>query len=95
MSIDVHIARNVAKLVRIRVEDEDLADLVSEFNAILGFIEQLSEVDVTDVEPMVSVTPMDMTLRDDAVIDGGQQQNVLSNAPDVREGFYAVPKVVE
>ena len=95
MSIDTDTARRVAKLARIRVEDDALPALAGEFNAIVGFIEQMQEVDVTDVEPMVSVTPMRLKRRVDVVTDGGQQDKVLANAPDAREGFFAVPKVVE
>ncbi|MCV6596477.1 MAG: Asp-tRNA(Asn)/Glu-tRNA(Gln) amidotransferase subunit GatC [Mangrovicoccus sp.] len=95
MSIDIETAAKVAKLARIRVEDDALPALAAEFNTILGFIEQLSEVDVDDVEPMVSVTPMRLKRREDAVSDGDIQDKVLANAPDAREGFFAVPKVVE
>jgi len=95
MSIDIETAAKVAKLARIRVEDDALPALAAEFNNILGFIEQLSEVDVDDVEPMVSVTPMRLKRREDAVTDGDIQDKVLANAPDAREGFFAVPKVVE
>lgn len=95
MSIDIETARKVAKLARIAVPEEDLPALAGEFNAILGFIEQLGEVDVEGVEPMVSVTPMRLKRREDVVTDGDQQAKVLSNAPDAREGFFAVPKVVE
>ncbi len=95
MSIDIETARRVAKLARIRVEEDALGALASEFNTILGFIEQLSEVDVDGVEPMTSVTPMRLKRRPDVVTDGGQQSAVLANAPDAREGFFAVPKVVE
>ncbi|ETX29508.1 Asp-tRNA(Asn)/Glu-tRNA(Gln) amidotransferase subunit GatC [Roseivivax isoporae] len=95
MSIDTATAARVAKLARIRVDDDALPALAGEFNTILGFIEQLSEVDVDGVEPMVSVTPMRLKRRDDTVTDGGDAGSVLSNAPDAREGFYAVPKVVE
>lgn len=95
MSIDIETARKVAHLARIRVEEEDLPALAGEFNAILGFIDQLGEVDVEGVEPMVSVTPMRLKRRDDVVTDGNQQAAVLKNAPDAREGFFAVPKVVE
>jgi aspartyl-tRNA(Asn)/glutamyl-tRNA(Gln) amidotransferase subunit C len=95
MSIDRETARKVAHLARIRVEEGDLDALASEFNTILGFIEQLQEVDVAGVEPMVSVTPMRLKRREDVVTDGGQQAKVLANAPDAREGFFAVPKVVE
>lgn len=95
MSIDSETAAKVAKLARIRVEEEALPALSAEFNTILGFIEQLNEVDVDDVEPMVSVTPMRLKRREDVVTDGDIQDKILSNAPDAREGFFAVPKVVE
>ena len=95
MSIDTKTAAHVAKLARIRVDEERLPALAEEFNAVLGFIEQLNEVDVEGVEPMVSVTPMRLKRRKDGVTDGNMQDKVLSNAPDAREGFFAVPKVVE
>ena len=95
MSIDKATAAKVAKLARIRVEEEDLPALAQDFNAILGFIEQLGELDVDDVEPMTSVTPQRLKRREDVVTDGNQQAKVLANAPDAREGFFAVPKVVE
>lgn len=95
MSIDTETARRVAKLARIKVEDDALPALAQEFNDILGFIEQLNEVDVEGVEPMTSVTPMRLKRRQDGVTDGNQQDKILANAPDAREGFFAVPKVVE
>ncbi|MYM56587.1 Asp-tRNA(Asn)/Glu-tRNA(Gln) amidotransferase subunit GatC [Thalassovita mangrovi] len=95
MSIDTKTAAKVAKLARIKVEDEALPALANEFNTILGFIEQLNEVDVEGVEPMTSVTPMRLKRREDIVTDGNMQDKILSNAPDAREGFFAVPKVVE
>ncbi|TNC51839.1 Asp-tRNA(Asn)/Glu-tRNA(Gln) amidotransferase subunit GatC [Rubellimicrobium rubrum] len=95
MAIDTDTARKVARLARIRVEEERLPALAREFDAILGFIEQLNEVDVEGVEPMTSVTPMRLKRRQDVVTDGNQQDKVLLNAPDSREGFFAVPKVVE
>ncbi len=95
MSIDESTAARVAKLARIRVEPEALPALAAEFNNILGFIEQLAEVDIDGVEPMTSVTPQRLKWRDDVVTDGDQQAAVLRNAPDAREGFFAVPKVVE
>ena len=95
MSIDVETARKVAHLARIRVEEERLPALAQEFSAILGFIEELNEVDIDGVEPMVSVTPMRLKRRADVVTDGNRQQAILANAPDAREGFFAVPKVVE
>jgi aspartyl-tRNA(Asn)/glutamyl-tRNA(Gln) amidotransferase subunit C len=95
MAIDTDTARRVAKLARIKVEDAALPALAQEFSTILGFIEQLNEVDVDGIEPMTSVTPQRLFRREDVVTDGNQQAAVLANAPDAREGFFAVPKVVE
>ena len=95
MSIDKETAARVAKLARIKVEEDALPALAQEFNDILGFIEQLNAVDVEGVEPMVSVEPMRLKRRKDGVTDGNMPDKVLSNAPDAREGFFAVPKVVE
>ena len=95
MSIDTDTARKVAKLARIRVEEAALPALAGELSGILAFMEQLTEVDVTGVEPMTSVTPMRLPRRVDVVTDGGIQDKILANAPDAREGFFAVPKVVE
>ena len=95
MSIDENTAAKVAKLARIEVESQDLKALAKEFNDILGFIEQLNEVDVEGIEPMTSVTPQKLIRRSDNVTDGDKQTAVLKNAPISREGFYAVPKVVE
>ena len=95
MSIDTDTARKVAKLARIRVEEAALPALAGELSGILAFMEQLTEVDVTGVEPMTSVTPMRLPRRVDVVTDGGIQAQILANAPDAREGFFAVPKVVE
>ncbi|RLJ59157.1 aspartyl/glutamyl-tRNA(Asn/Gln) amidotransferase subunit C [Litoreibacter meonggei] len=95
MSIDTQTAARVAKLARIAVPQEDLPKLASELNGIIAFMEQLNEVDVEGVEPMTSVTPQRLKRREDVVTDGSQQKAVLKNAPDAREGFFAVPKVVE
>jgi len=94
-TIDLETARRVAKLARIRVAEENLPALAGELSHILSFMEQLNEVDVEGVEPMTSVTPMRLKRRADTVTDDGMPQKVLSNAPDAREGFFAVPKVVE
>ena len=85
MSIDLETAAKVAKLARIKVEEDALPALASEFNTILGFIEQLNEVDVAGVEPMTSVTPQRLKRREDVVTDGNMQDRILSNAPDARE----------
>ncbi len=95
MSIDAETARRVAHLARVEVAEADLAPLAAELSAILGFMEQLGELDVTGVEPMTSVTPMRLPWREDAVTDGGYPERVLANAPDARDGFFTVPKVVE
>jgi len=95
MSIDKETAARVAHLARIRVSEDKLPALAEEFNAILGFVEQLNEVDVEGIEPMTSVTPMRLKRREDVVTDGNQADKIIKNAPDAREGFFAVPKVVE
>ena len=95
MSIDTNTARKVAHLARIAVKDQDLPALARELSGILTFMEQLNEVDVSGIEPMTSVTPMRLKRRADVVTEGGMADKILSNAPDAREGFFAVPKVVE
>lgn len=95
MAIDTDTARRVAHLARIEIDEADLPPLADRLSSILGFMEQLNEVDVSGVEPMTSVTPMALKRRPDVVTDGNIQEKVLANAPDAREGFFAVPKVVE
>ncbi len=95
MSIDKETARRVAHLARIEVAETDLDRVARELSGILGFMEQLREVDIEGVEPMTSVTPMALPWRDDVVTDGNRRDAVLANAPDARQGFFAVPKVVE
>ncbi len=95
MSIDKETARRVAHLARIAVAEDELEPLAVKLSGILGFMEQLNEVDVTGVEPMTSVTPMRLALRADVVTDGGDAARVLANAPSARNGFFTVPKVVE
>lgn len=95
MSITEDQARKVAHLARIAVDDAALPALARELNGILHFMEQLSEVDVTGVDPMTGVTPMRLKRRQDVVTAGEMADKILSNAPNAREGFFAVPKVVE
>ena len=95
MSIDKETVRKVARLARIAVTEEELEPLAGELGSILGWVEQLREVDVDGVEPMTSVTPMALKRRADEVTDGGRRDDIFANAPDAREGFFAVPKVVE
>lgn len=95
MSIDKETARKVAHLARIKVSEDALEPLADALSNILDFMEQLNEVDIEGVEPMTSVTPMALKQRKDVVTDGGYADRILANAPDTREGFFAVPKVVE
>ncbi len=95
MSVDTATVRHIAKLARIAVSDEEVAALEPELNNILGWIEQLQEVDVTGVEPMTAVIPNQLRLRDDVVNDGNKRDDVLANAPNAEHGFFAVPKVIE
>ena len=95
MSVDAATVRRIAHLARIAVAEEEVEHLGGEINAILAFVEQLSEVDVTDVEPMTSVTPMQMKRRHDVVTEGGDPDAVLRNAPAHEGNYFVVPKVVE
>lgn len=95
MSVDIDTVRRVARLARIAVTPEDAERMTGELNVILGFVEQLNEVDVTGVEPMTSVIPMDMKKRQDVVTDGGKAADIVANAPATEENFFLVPKVVE
>lgn len=95
MSLDKKTVAKVATLARIRMSDADLEKYGPQLNNILGFIEQLSEVNTDNVEPLANVVNIDCKMRADVVNDGGIQQDVLANAPEEMEGFFVVPKVVE
>ena len=95
MSVDLATVKRVARLARIAVTEEEAGRMMGELNGILGFVEQLSEVDVRDVEPMTSVTPMEMKKRIDVVTDGDKADDIVANAPATAENFFMVPKVVE
>lgn len=95
MSVDLATVKRVAHLARIAVPEGELPKLQGELNAILGFVEQLGEVDVDGVEPMTSVTPMALPLRDDVVTDGGIADKVVANAPASEDDYFMVPKVIE
>jgi aspartyl-tRNA(Asn)/glutamyl-tRNA(Gln) amidotransferase subunit C len=95
MSVDQATVRRVAHLARIAVTEDEVAHLQGELNSILAFVEQLNELDTEGVEPMTSVTPMKLPLREDVVTDGHYPARVLANAPLAEDGFFAVPKVVE
>ncbi|MDQ0393045.1 Asp-tRNA(Asn)/Glu-tRNA(Gln) amidotransferase subunit GatC [Labrys monachus] len=95
MSVDAATVKRIARLARIAVTDEDVPHLQGELNAILDFVAQLDEVDVTGVEPMTSVTPMVMKKRQDGVTDGGIAEKIVLNAPATEDNYFLVPKVVE
>lgn len=95
MSVDADTVRRIGRLARIRVTEDEVAAYEGELNAILGFVEQLAEVDVDGVEPMTSVTPMQLRRREDAVTDGGYAERIVANAPISEDNFFMVPKVVE
>lgn len=95
MSLDPATVRRIAKLARLHLEEGDVPRVQAELNGILGWIEQLNEVDVTGVEPLTGAAGLAMRLREDAITDGSMPEAVLSNAPDRAGAFFAVPKVVE
>jgi aspartyl-tRNA(Asn)/glutamyl-tRNA(Gln) amidotransferase subunit C len=95
MSVDLATVRRIAHLARIAVADGEVEKMQTELNAILAFVEQLSEVDVDGVEPMTSVTPMTMKKRADEVTDGDIAEIVVANAPATQDNYFLVPKVVE
>ena len=95
MSVDKAIVAKIASLARIRMSEEEVEGMVPELNQILGWVEQLGEVNVSGVEPMTAVIPNSLRLRDDVVTDGGIRDQVLANAPAAEHGFFGVPKVIE
>jgi aspartyl-tRNA(Asn)/glutamyl-tRNA(Gln) amidotransferase subunit C len=95
MSVDADTVRRIAHLARIKVSDAEVPHLQGELNVILSFVEQLSEVDISGVEPMTSVMPMEMKKRADVVNDGEIPDDIVANAPATENHFFLVPKVVE
>lgn len=95
MSVDSATVRRIAHLARISVNEDEIAPLQNELNAILAFVEQLNEVDVAHVGPMTSVTPMQLRQRKDKVTDGHYPDKIVANAPLTEDHFFLVPKVVE
>lgn len=95
MSVDADTVRRIARLARIAVAESEIEHLRGELNGILGWVEQLNEVDVEGVEPMTSVQPMNLKMRADEVTEGGDAGRVLANAPETEGGYFVVPKVVE
>ena len=95
MSVDAATVKRIGRLARIRIEESEVAKYQDELNAILGFVEQLGEVNVEGVEAMTSVTPMQLRRREDKVTDGGYPEKIVANAPLTEDNFFMVPKVVE
>jgi aspartyl-tRNA(Asn)/glutamyl-tRNA(Gln) amidotransferase subunit C len=95
MSLDEATVARIASLARIAVPEAELAPLAGELSHILGWIEQLGEVDTGDVTPMTSVVAMRLAWREDRVTDGGKAEAILANAPERQDGYFVVPKVVE
>ena len=95
MSVDAATVRRIAHLARIAVTETEVPHLQGELNAMLDFVEQLSEVNVDGVEPMTSVTPMEMKKRVDLVDDGEIPDDIVRNAPEMQNHFFLVPKVIE
>ena len=95
MSVSPEQVRHIAKLARIAMSDEELDRLLPELNNILGWVEQLGEVNTDGVEPLTAVIEQKLRLREDAITDGDIRDQVLANAPDAQHGFFAVPKVIE
>ncbi len=95
MSMDKENVRKVARLASIEMSESELENMVPQLNNILGWIEQLSEVDTDNVEPLASVVDIELALRKDEITDGNVREKVLANAPEETQGFFVVPKVVE
>lgn len=95
MSIDKATVTKIASLARIRVEDADKDHIAEEINGILGWIEQLQEVNTDGVEPLANVADIDLKMREDVITDGNKQAEILANAPESTAGFFVVPKIVE
>jgi aspartyl-tRNA(Asn)/glutamyl-tRNA(Gln) amidotransferase subunit C len=95
MSVDRETVRRIARLARLAVDEDQVAAMERELNALLSWVEQLSEVDVTGVPPMTSVVEQQLKMRDDVVTDGGYADDLMKNAPQSEDHFFVVPKVVE
>jgi aspartyl-tRNA(Asn)/glutamyl-tRNA(Gln) amidotransferase subunit C len=95
MSVSIEQVRHIARLARIAMSDEEIERLAPELNNILGWVEQLGEVNTDGVEPLATVIDQKLRLRDDVVNDGNIREEILANAPEAQHGFFAVPKVIE
>ena len=95
MSVDVQRVKEVARLARIAITDQEAQDLTGDMNEILGWVEQLNNVDITNVEPMTAVVDTKIKLRQDVIVDGNYASKIVSNAPKTEDNFFMVPKVIE
>ena len=95
MPVSTEHVRHIARLARIAMSDEEIERLAPELNNILGWVEQLGEVNTDGIEPLTAVIDQKLRLRDDAVTDGNIRDEILANAPEAQHGFFAVPKVIE
>ncbi|WP_142416783.1 Asp-tRNA(Asn)/Glu-tRNA(Gln) amidotransferase subunit GatC [Bartonella massiliensis] len=95
MSVDQETVKRVARLARIAIHDNEVESMTKKFNTILGFVEQLNEVDISEVEPLTSVIPMALRMREDSVTDGNKAADIVANAPVTEENFFLVSKIVE
>ncbi|WP_375664183.1 MULTISPECIES: Asp-tRNA(Asn)/Glu-tRNA(Gln) amidotransferase subunit GatC [unclassified Bartonella] len=95
MSVDQETVKRIAHLARIALHDDEIEPVTKKFNAILGFVEQLNEVDVSGIEPLTSVMPMTLRMREDSVTDGDKAADIVANAPVTEEKFFLVSKIVE
>ena len=95
MSVDRDTVRRIARLARLAVDEDQVAHMESELNALLAWVEQLQEVDIEGVPPMTSVVAQRLKMREDTVTDGGYPQDLMKNAPQAEDNFFVVPKVVE
>ncbi|QEE12237.1 Asp-tRNA(Asn)/Glu-tRNA(Gln) amidotransferase subunit GatC [Bartonella krasnovii] len=95
MSVDQETVKRVARLARIAIQDNEVEPMTKKFNAVLGFVEQLNEVDVSEVEPLTSLIPMTLRMREDRVTDGNKAADIVANAPVTEENFFLVSKIVE
>ncbi|WP_455477577.1 Asp-tRNA(Asn)/Glu-tRNA(Gln) amidotransferase subunit GatC [Bartonella sp. B41] len=95
MSVDKETVKRVARLARIAVSDDEAECMTKELNVILGFVEQLNEVDVSGVSPLMSVIPMTLRMREDVVTDGNKVADIIANAPIAEENFFLISKVIE
>ncbi|SVE01182.1 uncharacterized protein METZ01_LOCUS454036 [marine metagenome] len=95
MALDKEIVAHIAKLARLEVTESDLDVMSKELSEIISWIEQLEEVDIEGFEPMTSVVEMELRAREDVVTEGGQAEDIVANAPERREHFFVVPKVIE